>query len=140
MITGWHSDDHLILFEDQIEAMEMTQRYGIIDRIPGHTLIGLRNSGEFILISSDGHQKTVPTVPLTAEGLEDWLTPIDFAAINFNTPWDGKIRWFVTPWIFGGSPTDEQNIAWVTMDQHVDLVKFWNGKYDEIKSQQGQHN
>jgi len=136
MITGWQSDDYLILFEDQVEAIEMTQRYGIIDRIPGHTLIGLRNSGEFILVSSDGRQKTVPTVPLTAEGLEDSSTPIDLASIDSGPPWDGKIRWFVTPWVFGGSPTDEQNIAWVTLDQHVDLVRWWNSKYEEIKNQQ----
>jgi hypothetical protein len=139
MITGWQSDDYLILFEEQAEAIELTQRYGIHDRIPGHTLIGLRGWGNFILMSPDGHQKTVPTVPLTADELEDWPMPIDLSAIEHDSRVDGKIKWYVTPLIFGGSPTDKQNITWVTVDQHVDLVRWWNSKYDEIRNQRGEH-
>lgn len=35
MIFGWYSDEHLILFGDLSEAMEMAQRYGIQERLPG---------------------------------------------------------------------------------------------------------
>ena len=35
MIFGWYSDEHLILFGYLSEAMEMAQRYGIQERLPG---------------------------------------------------------------------------------------------------------
>jgi hypothetical protein len=138
MITGWYGDEHLFLFEDQSEAIEMTRRYGVHDRIPAHTLIGLRGWDDFILMSSDQRPKIVPTVPLTADELADWQMPNDLSALEPDPKTDGKIKWYVTPLIFGGSPTDVENTAWVTIDQHVDLVRWWNTKYDEIRSQQAE--
>lgn len=136
MITGWHRDDYLILFEEQPEAFELTQRYGISERMPGHTLIGLRSWSDFILLTPERLMKIVPTVPLIADELEDWPVQIDFSTIESDPRFDGRIKWHVTPLIFGGSPTDEQIITWLPLDHHVDLVRSWNSKYDEIRKQQ----
>lgn len=136
MVTGWHGDEHLILFEEPLEAIEMTRRYGVDDRIPEHTLIGLRGWDDFILMSPDQRQKIAPTVPLTVDGMAEWEIPNDLSSLEPDPKTAGKIKWYVTPLVFGGSPTDEANITWVTIDQHVDLVRWWNNKYDEIRSQQ----
>ena len=137
MITGWHGDEHLIVFEEPLEAIDMTRRYGIDERIPAHTLIGLRGWDDFILMSPDRGQKIVPTVPLIVNELTEWRLPNDLSALESDPMTHGKIKWYVTPLVFGGSPTDEENIAWVTIDQHVELVRWWNSKYDDIRNQQG---
>jgi hypothetical protein len=40
----------------------------------------------------------------------------------------------IHPILFGGSPTDEKNIQFVTKSQHADLVVFWNKKLKELKN------
>jgi len=39
------------------------------------------------------------------------------------------------PILFGGNPTDRQNIAFVTRLQHSELATFWNRKVKEMKNQ-----
>ena len=137
MITGWHGDEYLILFEEQLEAIQMTGRYGIQDRIPSHTLIGLRDWDDFILMSSEQRVKITPTVPLDSNSLEDWDLP-DWSQLQADPKIEDKIKWHVTPIVLGGSPSDEENLTWVSLDQHVDLVRWWNDKYDDIRNQQAE--
>ena len=40
----------------------------------------------------------------------------------------------IHPILFGGSPTDEKNIKFITRKQHAELAVFWNNKVKEIKS------
>lgn len=44
----------------------------------------------------------------------------------------GKVKWYVSPLCFGGSPTDESNIIWVDLEKHCELVRWWNAKYEEL--------
>jgi hypothetical protein len=37
------------------------------------------------------------------------------------------------PILFGGSPTDIQNITFVSRLQHSELATFWNRKVREVK-------
>ncbi len=134
MISGWHNDEYLILFEEQPEAIAMSDRYGISERIPNHTLIGIRGWNDFILMSSEGSLMIAPTIPARKEELEFWNSEINIAEIKPDTEIGNKIKWLVTPLIFGGSPTAEENVEWITIDQHVDLVNWWNSKYDELKN------
>jgi hypothetical protein len=46
-----------------------------------------------------------------------------------------KIKWYVKPVVFGGDPQLGTNVVWVSRDEHVKLVKYWNGLYRSIKSQ-----
>ena len=39
------------------------------------------------------------------------------------------------PILFGGNPTDRQNITFVTRQQHSELATFWNRKVKEMKNQ-----
>lgn len=133
MITGWQDDDYLILFEEQADAIEMTSRYGILTRLPGHTLIGLCGWDDFILMTDDGAFATVPTIPLIPEEIQPRKTPIDLSRITSDERFGDKVKWYVQPIIFGGSPTESQNMIWVSIDEHIQLVRWWNDKYDEVK-------
>jgi len=39
------------------------------------------------------------------------------------------------PILFGGNPTDRQNITFISRLQHAELVTFWNRKLREMKNQ-----
>ena len=39
------------------------------------------------------------------------------------------------PILFGGNPTDRQNITSISRLQHAELVTFWNRKLREMKNQ-----
>jgi len=40
----------------------------------------------------------------------------------------------VHPILFGGNPTDRDNIKFVTRQQHAELATFWNKKVREVTS------
>ena len=130
MITGWHGDYYLTLFDEQIEAAEMARRYGISDRLPGYSLIGLRSWDDFILLSRAHEQKIVPTVPLIPELLGPWDAKIDLASICPEPSIGQKVKWHVTTLVFGGAPEDPANTAWLSIDQHAESVNWWNRKFD----------
>lgn len=39
----------------------------------------------------------------------------------------------IKPIIFGGDPNDPKNKAWLTREQHIKAVRFWNEKIASIK-------
>ena len=94
----------------------------------------MRGWDDFIVEDSSGSLFTVPTVPLIPSLLKPFLldaTRIDFI---FDDRVQGKIKWYVTPIVFGGDPILIDNMAWVTLEQHSQLVKWWNEKYRELKA------
>ena len=40
-----------------------------------------------------------------------------------------RIKWYVQPILFGGDPSAEDNIRWMPMDEHAEIVKWWNKFY-----------
>jgi len=48
----------------------------------------------------------------------------------------GRIKWRIKPIIFGGDPTSEENITWVSHDQHGELTRFWNAQYAQAVGSQ----
>lgn len=133
MIQGWHDDDYIILFEEQSESVAMTERYAAKDSLPGYTIVGIRGWDDFILRDADGLLYTVPTVPLAAEHLRPYGFDVASAILRADSRVADMIKWYVQSIIFGGDPLSQQNIAWITLDQHVDAVKWWNTKYRESK-------
>jgi len=41
----------------------------------------------------------------------------------------GKIKWYVKPIMFGGSPTAKENMAWLSYEQHAEAVRWWSKFY-----------
>jgi hypothetical protein len=131
MIEGWLRDDYLILFEET--ALSLEAAYDLSTYLPGYRLVGLRGWDDFIVEDSGGRLFTVPTVPI----LRDHLSPLRFEDTRGDLVPDdrltGKIKWYVTPIALGGDPKPGNNMIWVTLDQHTQLVKWWNGKYRELR-------
>ena len=45
----------------------------------------------------------------------------------------GRIKWYVKPLVFGGDPELGDNVIWVTQEDHVSLVRWWNRLYATVK-------
>lgn len=133
MKDGWHDEEYFALAESQQEAMQLTAEYGISATLPGYFFIGLIGWDDFILSDTSGNYFRVPTVPLTNEYLESYQFPVEKIRMEEDPRFTGKVKWYGTPLIFGGSPTDEKNMSWVSFSQHAQLVCWWNAKYQKVK-------
>jgi len=134
VIEGWHDSDHLILF-DETEVATVSDRYALSQFLPGYKVIGLRGWDDFILLDSSGATYCAPTVPAVAGHLSAYVLPPASTTLRPDDRFQGKIKWYVKPIIFGGDPQSQANVIWVSHDQHAELVKYWNGLYRSLKSQ-----
>lgn len=132
MREGWFGDDYFILFSED-EAPAASQRYRAGEALPGCAIIGLRNWDDFIIRDGGGGTYTVPTVPLTDEYLVQTDVP-PAASLEPDHRFVGKVKWHVTPLVFGGDPAAAENLTWVSHDEHAQLVAWWNAKYREVRS------
>lgn len=134
MNEGWQSDDYLILLT-QDESANAMPAYGFDQYLPGYTLVGLRGWDDFIVIDRAGVMLTLPTVPLDASNALPFALPEQISLENDNR-FTGKIKWYLKPLVFGGDPTDKTNVAWISHEQHAELVRWWNEQYMRAKAQQ----
>ena len=129
MKEGWFNEDYWALCEDQGEAEQITGLYGITQYLPGHFIVGLKGWDHFILCDQAGQYFTVPTVPLDRERLSAFQFPSGTLHLESAADLTGKIKWYVKPLAFGGDPTAHDNIRWLSMREHVEVVKWWNQLY-----------
>ena len=132
MIEGWYGRDHLILFNED-EIASASDRYAVSQFFPNYKLIGLRGWHDFILQRSNGATYCVPTVPAVAEQLLAYALPSSGTTLRLDHCFQGKIKWYVKPVVFGGDPQSQANIIWVSHDQHAQLVKYWNDLYRSLR-------
>ena len=133
MNEGWHDDDHLILF-DEAEIASASDRYAISHFLPGYKVIGLRGWDDFILQDSSGGTYCAPTIPVVADHISAYALPSSGTTLSPDDRFQGKIKWYVKPIVFGGDPQSQENIVWVSHEQHGQLVKYWNDLYRSMKS------
>ena len=126
MTEGWYDDEHLILFEGA-EVDSASKRYAISRFLPGYQVIGLRGFDYFILRDSVGRIYSVASVPIIATHVSPYSLPPAGSSLTPDDRFTGKIKWFVTPTVFGGDPRLGENVIWVTHEQHAQLVRWWNG-------------
>ncbi|MEO6003797.1 MAG: hypothetical protein ABIZ04_09980 [Opitutus sp.] len=134
MKDGWHNEEHFVLFESKDEATAATTRYSLSDYLPGFFIVGFRGWDDFILCDVHGEYFTVPTVPLTKAELTPYSFPANTLKLKSDARFENRIKWYVTPIAFGGSPTQKENVVWITHEEHVELVRFWNKTYRDIKN------
>jgi hypothetical protein len=134
VIEGWYGDDHLILF-NEAEVATASDRYGISQFLTGYRVIGLRGWDDFILQDSMGGTYSVGTVPAIAEHLSPYALPPAGSTLSSDDRFQGKIKWYVKPIVFGGDPNLPENVVWVSHDQHAQLVRYWNELYRSVKCQ-----
>lgn len=129
MLEGWHDDAYVVLFEEASVA----SRYDVSTHLPGYAVVGLMGWDDFIVRGPEGQLSTIPTLPIDARYLVPLAAPIDPQRIEPDARFQGKVKWYVKPLVFGGDPRDQANMAWVTFEQHVQLVNWWNQRYRELK-------
>ena len=83
---------------------------------------------------SSGRTFSLPTVPLEARHLSSFSIPEASSMLRADARFDGKIKWYVKPIAFGGDPGAEQNVVWVSHEQHAELVRWWNDQFRSVKS------
>jgi hypothetical protein len=136
VVEGWYGDEYLVLFGES-EIGPNGDRYGLLNQLPGFKLLGLRSWDDFIVRDSAGRTFTIPTVPFDQKYLEPFPMPIGESKLKSDPRFVGKVKWYLTPLVFGGDATMKDNCTWVSYEQHFDLVRFWNDKYRAAKSGQG---
>jgi hypothetical protein len=131
---GWLGDDYFVLFSPE-ERHLATREYKVGDFLPGYAVVGLVGWDDLLLQDPSGVTCRLPAVPLDAE----YLHPFSLPAVSDLQPdprFTGKIKWYTTPVVFGGNPSDHGNMVWVTHNQHRQVVGWWNEKYREVKAAQ----
>jgi hypothetical protein len=129
---GWCDRGYLQLFREE-SVLAMTDAYSLGAFLPGMVAIGLIGWDDLLVRDSAGLTWTVPTLPMRSKYLENSVIDINSEVIP-DRELTGKIKWYVSPLLFGGSPTDASNIIWVDLEKHCELVCWWNTKYEEIKT------
>jgi hypothetical protein len=132
MTEGWFNDEYLVIFS-QSEGVSLSSKYKFADSLPGYTLVGLRGWDDFIVINPAGVMCSIPTVPLSETSKTEFAIPNNLS-LEDDIRFTGKIKWYLKPIVFGGDPQDKQNLTWVTLEQHVELVVWWNNQYKSIKA------
>ncbi len=131
MREGWKDNDYLTLF-DESEIAPITRSYGLDSILPGFSIFGIRGWDEFLIRDSGGRLFAIPTVPLDTKYLRPAENLFDGAVLQIDAQLSGKIKWYVTPLVFGGDPSDQNNLIWVDHGKHAELVRWWNNKYVEV--------
>jgi hypothetical protein len=130
---GWVGDDYLILFGPD-ERKPASASYSFPELLPGYQLLGLRSWDDFIVDDYAGQQFTVPTVPVIATHLAPFQLPSADQVWRIDEQFTGRIKWYLKPVVFGGDPLSQQNQAWISHNQHAQLVRYWNQTYRSMKA------
>ena len=117
---------------DEAESELLTEGYGVRQFLPGLTVVGILGWDDFILRNQGGQLFRVPTVPLVKRYVESLDEVPDPSSLNQDRRFTGKIKWYTQPIVFGGDPSSEENIIWVDIQKHQELVKWWNRMYTEV--------
>ena len=110
-----------------------TERYRIAEALPGYAVLGLLGWDDFILRAPNGQTYSAATVPLKLEHLSTFEAP-PASSLEPDPRFVGRVKWYVTPIAFGGDPSANDNLVWVSHQQHAELVVWWNAKYRELKA------
>jgi hypothetical protein len=133
---GWLDEDYLVLLSDH-ESSDASRKYGIHGYLPGYRILGLRGWDDFIVRDATGCVYTVPSVPMASRYLSAWTVPADSELLKPDLRFTGKIKWYTKPIVFGGDPSDPNNILWISHEQHMQVVTWWNSKYQESNAGSG---
>jgi len=131
MNEGWFGDNYYVLFAET-EVKFKSQRYGVDTALPGYSAIGLRDWADLVVRDRHGDVYSVPVVPIDLEYLSPCDLP-DGTSLESHSRFTGRVKWYVTPLIFGGDPKAEENVTWVSHEHHAELVVWWNQQYYTLK-------
>jgi len=94
--------------------------------------VGLKGWDDFIVRDADGRISTIPTVPLDKQYLAPTTVSLNGNGLIPDARITGKIKWYTKPVVFDGDPASPDNMCWITLDQHIQTVKWWNQMYRTV--------
>ena len=127
MTEGWHGDEYLVIFSQE-QSSVMAEKYQLARVLPGFLLVGLLGWDDFIVMRPDGVMLKLPTVPMNLVHASPYALP-EQLALEPDERFTGKVKWYLKPLVFGGDAEADGNITWVSLDQHAQLVVWWNAQY-----------
>jgi hypothetical protein len=125
MNEGCVGDDYLILF-DESEVATLSDLYTFSQFLPGFQVLGLRGWDDFIVRDSQGRTFSIPIVPSELKYLSPFAIPERTEDLRPDARFRGKIKWYLKPIVFGGDPSARENMRWVSLEEHAELVRWWN--------------
>lgn len=131
MKEGWNDDDDYLILFDASESDAATAAYGLARYLPGYSILAIVGWDDLLIRNDAGELFRVPTLPLVQEHLANDVGLPDALQLDPDERFTGRIKWYVTPIVFGGDPVSESNIVWVDLPTHQELVCWWNDKYRE---------
>lgn len=131
MNSGWNDEIFYNLFEDN-EIKMFNQKYILTNKPNEYKIIGLYFWDDFI-VSKGQELVKIPTIPFDLKYEEKIEINLENIHLDNDKKINNYIKWYNKPLIFGGSPELDDNIQWINIEHHIELVNFWNKKYREIK-------
>lgn len=143
---GFLGEEYIILWRAE-ELAQLNKAYEAERYAPAILLFGSSGGGE--AYGFDTHAEPACVVRLPFIGMERrHLGPVtrDFtdlfsrgAALSMreqHRPLQREMELVeIKPIIFGGDPVDPENKMWVTREQHIELVRYWNRQTSTIREQ-----
>src|SRR4051812_12487051 len=132
---------------------KLNAAFGVQEFAPGLVIFGSNGGGEafaFDMRTSAPGVVQLPFIPMAYEyiierspSFADFLVrmarpdPGDHRTLptHINPDTLGKEIHEITPIVFGGSPTDPANKAYLTTEQYAEYVVWWNRTYRNVRSQ-----
>lgn len=146
MKEGWHNDDYLILFEIK-EIQQKEEGYEINRFLPGYSLLGMVGWDYFLVMDRENQRLfRIPTIPIVLTEKQAWNHKIDLEALKPDGRFQGKVKWYLKPIVFGGDPNPGNNMTWISHEDHVQAMNIGtryiqtqspirpNGHRQELKS------
>jgi hypothetical protein len=130
MKEGWHNDEYFIIF-DRDESTQLTTAYGLPAFLPGYKLLALRSWDDLVILSPSDEVFTCPSVHAVNKYFEPFDMPVLPTELKADKRYAGRVKWYITPIVFGGDPQLVANTIWVSIEKHAELVKWWNEMYRE---------
>ena len=133
------------------QLLSLNPAYGVDEFMPGFVLIGSNGGGESYLLDARHTPAPVFRIPfipmieaygsqmaLSVSVWQQGLAAISPAMSIIHTPSSrtfGKEIHEINPIVFGGSPTDPKNRALVPLEQHAEIVVWWNRTFRRVSAQ-----
>jgi hypothetical protein len=137
---GWLGEDYVRIYAEH-DRDRIAKLYAFERFLPGYAPWGSWGL-DALCLGPDGRLYLIPWIPLheshrkeryqSADGLEAELSLLHEATPQYEH--FAKETHFVTPIVFGGSPTDPENLKMIGQQPHAEVCCFWNQTYARLKA------
>jgi hypothetical protein len=132
MTYGWYNDIHYNLFSpDEVDIY--LKKNALQKYFSSYQLVGLVGWDDFLLKQNNSYY-TIPTVPIDFKYLSEFDFNLNIDELKNDKNITDKIKWYIKPLIFGGDPKLGENIQFIDLGTHAELIAFWNKTYCSLKN------